>query len=58
MTARSPWKMAENRTLIDVPYVDRRVYVNARSVSTCLYAILPFNVSVKMEIIDTAVLII
>ena len=34
MTAMSPWKMAENRTSIDVPYVDRRTYVNAWSVST------------------------
>ena len=35
MTAMSPWKMAENRTSIYVPYVDRRAYVNVRSVSTC-----------------------
>ena len=28
MTAMSPWKMAENRTSIDVLYVDR--HVNAK----------------------------
>ena len=36
MTAMSPWKMAENSTSIDVPYVDRRAYVNVRSVYTWL----------------------
>ena len=36
MTAMRPWKMEENRTSIDVSYVDRRSYVNARSVATWL----------------------
>ena len=32
-------EMVENRTSIDVPYVDRRAYVDAWSVSTCLMTI-------------------